>query len=73
VGAALLARAALQAQPAPEPGRALQDLTGRIQPGRRWNPDPEGHRLYRRLLEEFRELYRRFVDIAPARDYADET
>jgi gluconokinase len=66
VGAALLARAAL------EPGNSLQDLTGRIRPGRRWSPDPARHETYRRQLEEFRELYRRFVDIGPARGYSDE-
>ncbi len=72
VGAALVAQAAVLAHSALEPGRALQDLIGRVRPGRRWSPDPERHQLYRRLLQEFRELYRRFVDIAPARDYADE-
>lgn len=66
VGAALLAQAAL------EPGLSLQDLAGRIQPVRSWRPDPARHKTYRRLLEEFRELYRRFVDIGPACGYSDE-
>ncbi len=66
VGAALLAQAAL------EPGRTLQELTGRIRPGRRWSPDSALHPQYRRLLGEFRELYRRFVDISSAGGYADE-
>ena len=66
VGAALLAQAAL------EPGLPLQDLAGRIRPGRHWRPDPAMHRTYRNLLEEFRELYHRFVDIGPARGYSDQ-
>jgi gluconokinase len=65
VGAALLAHSAL------EPGLSLQDLVARIRPGRHWRPDPASYQTYRRLLEEFRELYRRFVDIGPARGYSD--
>jgi gluconokinase len=65
VGAALVAQAAL------DPGMSLEKLAARIQPGRRWDPDPAQHRLYRRLLEEFRDLYRRFVDISSAGGYAD--
>jgi gluconokinase len=66
VGAALVAQAAL------EPGLSLQELAGRIQPGRRLRPDAGRHQLYRRLLEEFRDLYWRFVDIGAVGDYADE-
>jgi gluconokinase len=64
-GAALVAQAAL------EKGHSLQDLAGRIRPGRRWSPDSARHETYRLLLEEFRELYRRFVDIGAAGGYAD--
>jgi gluconokinase len=64
VGAALLAQAALQ------PELTLQELAGRIRPGRRWQPDPERRDLYRRLLAQFRGLYRRFVDGGPARGQA---
>ncbi len=66
VGAALLAQAAMQ------PELSLQELAGRIHPGRRWLPDPELRGLYRRMLEEFRELYRRFVDSGPARGYSEQ-
>jgi gluconokinase len=65
-GAALVAQAAL------EPGVSLEQLASRIRLGRRWSPDPARHEIYRLLLEEFRELYRRFVDIGAAGGYADE-
>ena len=65
VGAALLGQAAL------EPGARLEALAARIRPGPRWRPDPARHETYRRLLEEFRELYRRFIDNPPGRGYSD--
>jgi gluconokinase len=65
-GAALLAQAGLETE------LSLEELVSRIRPGRRWHPDPARHEAYRRLLEEFRDLYRRFVDIGSARGYADE-
>jgi gluconokinase len=66
VGAALLAWSAL------EPQRSLEELVGGIRPGRHWHPDPGRHRTYRRLLAEFRELYGRFVDSAPAHGYSEQ-
>jgi gluconokinase len=65
VGAALLAQAAL------EPAVRLETLTARIRPGPRWRPDPARHETYRRMLEEFRGLYRRFIDNPSGRGYSD--
>jgi len=55
VGAALLAQAAL------DPATSVEELSARIRPTLRWRPDPARHGTYRRLLEEFRDLYRRLV------------
>ena len=55
VGAALLAQAAL------DPAASIEGLAARIRPGRRWLPDADRQAVYRLLLEEFRDLYRRLV------------
>jgi gluconokinase len=64
-GAALLAQAAL------DEGSSLERLAGRVRPQQHWRPEPEHHRAYRRLLREFRELYRQIVDICPPQGYPD--
>jgi gluconokinase len=55
LGAGLLARAAL------DPALSLEKLAALARPGRRWQPDPARHAEYRRLLEQFRELYRLLI------------